>query len=58
MAKKLVYNYTFTPGASNVGKIVIKGNYPAKTWQLVTDVGTGGLYPHNFVRDELSLIHI
>ena len=44
MAKKLVYNYTFTPGASNAGKIVIKGNYPAKTWQLVTDVGTGGLY--------------
>ena len=54
MAKKLVYNYTFTPGASNVGKIVIKGNYPAKTWQLVTDVGTGGLYPHIFVRDEYA----
>ena len=54
MAKKLVYNYTFTPGASNAGKIVIKGNYPAKTWQLVTDVGTGGLYPHIFVRDEYA----
>ena len=54
MAKKLVYNYTFTPGASNAGKIVIKGNYPAKTWQLVTDVGTGGLYPHIFVRDEFA----
>ena len=54
MAKKLVYNYTFNPGASNVGNIVIKGNYPAKVWQLVTDTGTGGLYTHSFTRDEFA----
>lgn len=54
MAKKLIYNYTFTPGVANVGKIEIDGNYPAKVWQLVTDVGTNGLYPHIFVRDEYA----
>ena len=54
MAKKLVYNYTFTPGAANVGNVVIKGNYPSKVWQLITVTGTGGLYPHNFVRDEFA----
>ena len=54
MAKKLVYNYVFTPGAANVGNVVISGNYPAKVWQLVTDTGTGGLYPHTFVRDEYA----
>ena len=53
MAKKLVYNYTFTPGASNVGTIQIEGNYPTKTWQLITDAGTSGVYKHTFVRDEL-----
>ena len=53
MAKKLVYNYTFTPGASNVGTIKIEGNYPTKTWQLITDTGTSGVYKHTFVRDEL-----
>ena len=35
MAKKLVYNYVFNPSA---GTIVIKGNYPLKTLQLVTNV--------------------
>ena len=54
MAKKLVYNYTFTPGVANVGNVVIKGNYPSKVWQLVTVTGTGGLYPHTFVRDEYA----
>jgi len=54
MAKKLVYNYTFTPGIGNVGNVVIKGNYPSKVWQLVTVTGTGGLYPHTFVRDEYA----
>tara|TARA_B100000073_G_scaffold145508_1_gene119787 strand:- start:5151 stop:11543 length:6393 start_codon:yes stop_codon:yes gene_type:complete len=54
MAKKLVYNYTFTPGVANVGNIQISGNYPSKVWQLVTDTGTGGLYPHIFVRDEYA----
>ena len=55
MAKKLIYNYTFTPGTgAGTGTIEIEGNYPAKTWQLVTDVGTNGLYPHTFVRDEYA----
>ncbi len=54
MAKKLIYNYTFTPGPSNQGTIEITGNYPTKTWQIVTDTGTGGLYPHIFVRDAYS----
>ena len=35
MAKKLVYNYVFNPSA---GTIVIKGNYPLKTLQLITNV--------------------
>ena len=51
MAKKLIYNYKFTPGPSNVGNLEIQGNYPIKVWQLVTDTGTGGLYPHLFIRD-------
>ena len=54
MAKKLIYNYKFTPGPSNVGNLEIQGNYPIKVWQLVTDTGTGGLYPHVFVRDEYA----
>ena len=37
MAKKLIYNYKFTPGPSNVGNLEIQGNYPIKVWQLVTD---------------------
>jgi len=54
MAKKLVYTYTFTPGVAGAGTIEVEGNYPAKVWQLVTDVGTNGLYPHVFVRDEYA----
>ena len=38
MAKKLVYNYTFTPGTSGVGNLVIYGYYPLKTLLLVTNV--------------------
>jgi len=38
MAKKLVYNYTFNPGAAGVGNIVIHGYYPLKTLLLVTNV--------------------
>ena len=53
MAKKLVYNYTFTPGVANVGNVVIKVT-TFKVWQLVTVTGTGGLYPHTFVRDEYA----
>ena len=54
MAKKLIYTYTFTPGVANEGKIEVTGNYPSKLWQIVTDTGTGGLYPHTFIRDEYA----
>ena len=32
MAKKLIYNSTFTPGAGGAGTIVITGNYPLKVF--------------------------
>lgn len=38
MAKKLVYNYTFNPGAAGVGNLVIHGYYPLKTLLLITNV--------------------
>ena len=47
MAKKLVYNYTFTPGAANSGTIEIHGNYPLKTFQLITNI-TDGIIIFNF----------
>ena len=54
MAKHLIYNYTFTPGTSLNGTIVVEGNYPVRTWQLVTNTGTSGDYNHTFVRDDLA----
>ena len=54
MAKHLIYNYTFTPGTSLNGTIVVEGNYPVRTWQLVTNTGTAGDYNHTFVRDDLA----
>jgi len=47
MAKKLVYNYTFTPGAANSGTLEIHGNYPLKTFQLITNI-TDGIIIFNF----------
>ena len=47
MAKKLVYNYTFTPGAANSGTLEIHDNYPLKTFQLITNV-TDGIIIFNF----------
>ena len=47
MAKKLVYNSTFTPGAAGAGTIAITGNYPLKVFQLVTNV-TDGIIIFNF----------
>ena len=47
MAKKLVYNSTFTPGAAGAGKVVITGNFPLKVFQLVTNV-TDGIIIFNF----------
>ena len=54
MAKHLIYNYTFTPGTSLNGTIVVEGNYPVRTWQLVTNTGTSGDYNHTFVKDALA----
>ena len=47
MAKKLVYNSTFTPGAAGAGTIAITGNYPLKVFQLITNV-TDGVIIFNF----------
>ena len=47
MAKKLVYNSTFTPGAAGSGKIAILGNFPLKVFQLITNV-TDGVIIFNF----------
>jgi len=47
MAKKLVYNYTFTPGGANSGTIVIHGNYPLKVFQLITNT-TDNIIIYNF----------
>ena len=47
MAKKLVYNSTFTPGAAGAGTIAILGNYPLKVFQLITNV-TDGIIIFNF----------
>ena len=47
MAKKLVYNSTFTPGAAGAGTIAITGNYPLKVFQLITNV-TDGIIIFNF----------
>ena len=47
MAKKLIYNSTFTPGAGGAGTIVITGNYPLKVFQLITNV-TDGIILFNF----------
>jgi len=67
MAKKLVYNYTFNPGASGVGNIVIEGNHPEKTFLVVTNttdniiiynfasVGYGGTTSYNSAIDHTTL---
>ena len=47
MAKKLIYNSTFTPGAAGAGTILITGNYPLKVFQLITNV-TDGIILFNF----------
>ena len=47
MAKKLIYNYTFTPGAANAGTIEIAGNYPLRVFQLITN-STDGDIIYNF----------
>ena len=53
MAKKLIYNYTFTPGASGVGNILIEGNYPEKTFLIITNV-TDNVIIYNFASPGLG----
>ena len=38
MAKKLVTSYTFTPGVSGVGTVVIAGTYALEQFLLITNV--------------------
>lgn len=48
MAKKLLTAYTFTPGAANVGTIVVSGTYALEQFLLITNVTTGAtIYQFN-----------
>jgi len=47
MAKKLIYDYVFTPGAPNVGTVSILGNYDIKRLLVVTNV-TRNIIIYNF----------
>ena len=53
MAKKLVYNYVFTPGIANVGTIVAKGNWKGRSLQLITNI-THGEIIFNFADPNLG----
>lgn len=41
MAKKLLTSYTFTPGAANVGTVVVSGTYALEQFLLITNVTDG-----------------
>ena len=47
MAKKLVYNYVFTPAGAGLGTLVVKGNWKQRSLQLITNV-TDGIILFNF----------
>lgn len=48
MAKKLLSSYTFTPGAANVGTVVVPGSYTLEQFLLITNVTSGTiLYQFN-----------
>lgn len=67
MAKKLIYNYEFTPGGANAGVIKFKGRHPQRTLLLVTNVtrstiiynfagaGFGGTVTYDAATDESTL---
>jgi hypothetical protein len=40
MAKKALRNYTFTPGAANVGTVVVDGYWPLESFLLITNTST------------------
>lgn len=47
MAKQLIYNYVFTPGAANVGTVVVPGNVPLRRLLLITNTTSGSII-YNF----------
>lgn len=47
MAKKLIYNYIFTPGSANVGTVSVLGNYDLKRVLIITNV-TRNIIIYNF----------
>ena len=67
MAKKLIYNYEFTPGGANAGVIKFKGRHPQRTLLLVTNTtrstiiynfagsGYGGTVTYDAANDESTL---
>ena len=67
MAKKLIYNYQFIPGAANAGVVKVPGNHPQRVFLLVTNTtrstiiynfagaGTGGSTSYDQADDETTL---
>ena len=67
MAKKLIYNYQFIPGAANAGVVKVPGNHPQRVFLLVTNTtrstiiynfagaGTGGSTTYDQADDETTL---
>ena len=53
MAKKLRFNYTFTPGGANTGTVVISGNVSQRRLLLITNV-TRGTIIYNFADSTLG----
>ena len=48
MAKKIRYNYTFTPGASGVGTVVLSGYVERRRLLLITNVSSNNTVIYNF----------
>lgn len=67
MAKKLVYNYDFIPGAAGAGVVKVPGNHPQRVFLLITNVtrstiiynfagaGFGGSTSYDASKDETTL---
>ena len=53
MAKKLVYNYTFTPGGAGVGTIEMDGKWLERSLLLITNV-TDNVIIYNFAGNGLG----
>lgn len=50
MSKKLITKYAFTPGAANVGTVIIPGRHPLEKILLITNV-TKNVMLYNFASD-------